>query len=177
MSSLYLSEVYSINLVKWIQRAKTLQTDTKLRTEEQMASQIGGEEQRVDIKRRKRGKCLSQWMKRGWGGVRKEVLERGIMKRAAVREMTRRGFHCQQLSRVKPSCFFFTACRHRTRRALSPLLNFTWRGCVKTRTYVNKNQERTKTDHTMPHQGDEENRLSGGRTQRTAAVSFLFPNF
>lgn len=29
MSSLYLSEVCSINLVKWIQRAKILQTDAK----------------------------------------------------------------------------------------------------------------------------------------------------
>lgn len=146
MSSLYLSEVHSINLVKWIQRAKTLQTDTKLRTEDQMASQIGGEERRVDIKRRKRGKCLSHWMKKG--GVRKEVLKRGIMKRAAVREMTRRGFHCQQLSYVKSSCFFFTARCHRTRRALSSLSNYAWRGYVKTGTYAIKNRERTKTYHT-----------------------------
>lgn len=53
MSSLYLSEVHSINLVKWIQRAKILQTDTGLRTEEQMASQIEGRntEQSPDIKR------------------------------------------------------------------------------------------------------------------------------
>lgn len=108
------------------------------------------------------------------GGVRKEVLERGIMKRAAVREMTRHGFHCQQLSHVKPSYFFFTACCHRTRRALRSLLNYAWRRYVKTRTYVNKNQERTKT---LPHQGNVGNHLSGGRIKRKAAVSFLFPNF
>lgn len=42
MSSLYLSEVHYINLVKWIQRAKILQSDMRLRTEDQMALQIGG---------------------------------------------------------------------------------------------------------------------------------------
>ena len=41
MSSLYLSEVHSINLVKWIQRAQILQRDTRLRTDDQMAKQIG----------------------------------------------------------------------------------------------------------------------------------------
>lgn len=59
MSSLYLSEVQSINLVKWIQRAKILQTDMRLRTRDQMASQIAGgkknTEPSLDIKRRRRG--------------------------------------------------------------------------------------------------------------------------
>lgn len=42
MSSLYLSEVHSINLVKRIQGAKILPADTWLSTEDQMATQMKG---------------------------------------------------------------------------------------------------------------------------------------
>ncbi len=57
MSSFYLSEVHSINLVKWIQRVKILQTDMGQGTEDQMALTDWREntEQSADIKRRKRG--------------------------------------------------------------------------------------------------------------------------
>lgn len=63
MSSLYLSEVHSINLVKWIQRAKILQTDARLRTQDQMASQIGGENtvRSLEMRERRREKrCVRE---------------------------------------------------------------------------------------------------------------------
>lgn len=41
MSSSYLSEVYSVNLVTRIERAQRPWTDTRLRTDDQMTSQSG----------------------------------------------------------------------------------------------------------------------------------------
>lgn len=55
-SSLYLFEVYCINLVRWILRTQILQTNMRLRTEDQMATQTGqrNREQSPDIKRGER---------------------------------------------------------------------------------------------------------------------------
>lgn len=52
-SSLYLSEIYCINLVKWIQRALILQTDMRLGTGDQMATHTGqgSRKHSSDIKR------------------------------------------------------------------------------------------------------------------------------
>lgn len=117
MSSLYLSEVHSINLVKWIQRAKILQTDTRMRTEEQMASQIGGENtEQSDIKRRqRRGKYLSGWVKEGeekgrayeWKGEFAGVRHRRgrFSEGKQPVQMTGCGSCCLWLSDVKPRCF------------------------------------------------------------------------
>lgn len=38
-------------------------------------------------------------------------------------------------------------------------------------------KQKLREDKNVPYQGDKENRLSGGRIKRKAAVSFLFPNF
>lgn len=109
MSSLYLSEVHSINLVKWIQRAKILQADTRMRREDRMASQIGGKntERSVDIKRRKRGASIYH-IEDEEGGMRKgEVFagvrcheERFTEGKQSVK-MTGYGFRCHWLSDVK----------------------------------------------------------------------------
>lgn len=70
MSSSYLSEVYSVNLVTRIQIVQRLQTDTRLRTDGQMASQIGqrNTEQSPDTERQEEGH-LWCWLRQEWARV------------------------------------------------------------------------------------------------------------